>query len=1211
MNADLPLHRISRWCAWIALGLGWGRVLGWLLPLALFRDKQYYFLLMEPNTALLLGLCGLSLLWQQAAGAGRYRAGGQWLGGLVFLVALGALMETAFGLRLGTGLILFEDATRQVATAPRVPMSTVLPFSLAGLALASLGATRRSRFTLQSWLGWVIVSFALLSWLSVPLMPQLPVRASILGGVGLVALGLGLICVRLDTPLWDVLQGSRSLRVPSSWLVLAGLIVPLCLYAAAVRLLAPLSPQLHDLLLRVALLYSLVLHGTFTVALRKLDSLERRRFEAETARDELMARLQMMASNLEVQVAERTRLLFETNERLELALRSSNFGVWDWDVAGKTLLWDARQLAIYGLKREEFDNNRQRFLDLIHPGDRERMRKLERHVIESANVYSYNFRIIRPDGAVRHIEAHGMVQRDADFRALRVTGINRDITSEHEHSEAVDALNQRLQFVLNATGYGVWEYDLEEKRISGDDHLLQLYGRHRAQLNEAGDAWLGFVHPADQPEVARVMSELIAGRTDRFHQQYRILRPDGTQRWIESQGYALRSAEGRTRQVIGLACDITATRELREELRIAEERWRLAISSNNDGVWDWNITTGRVFRDQRCLEIVGYEEGTLPVDRHIWQSIGHPEDIPTTNKMLADYLEGLVPLYQSEYRVRHKLGHWIWMLSRGKIVARDAGGRPLRMVGTKTDITSRKEMEEQLRQGEELSLQLGRLAQIGAWEWNLSAGRLTWSPEMFRIHEVDLGYLPTPEKFLDFYPGDARRMLSEAMQLAIRSGSGFDLELPFDSGRGRRLWVRVLGRAEVHDGATTRVYGAFQDITGRREAEDTRRQLESQLFQAQKMETLGTLAGGIAHDFNNLLTGILGYQDLALDCLPEGDKAREYLTASREASMRSRELIEQILTFSRQAGSEKLPVNLAQIVEDARRFLRATIPSTIRIEAEIAPDCERVLADATQIHQVLLNLGSNAYHAMRATGGVMRLTLQTVEFFAEEASLRHLPPGRYVRLEFSDTGHGMPEEVRKRIFDPFFTTKEVGQGTGLGLSVVHGIVQAHRGAISVESATGQGSKFTLLLPAAPDAADDLAPAYSAVPRGQSELIAVVDDEDIVRSFAQMALEKLGYRVVAFASPTQCLEVLRRSPGEYSLLLTDQTMPILKGLELAAEARVLAPTLPVVIMSGYFSRISPDKLAQIGQVALLSKPFTNDELALTIHRALHPETDAGA
>jgi PAS domain S-box-containing protein len=655
--------------------------------------------------------------------------------------------------------------------------------------------------------------------------------------------------------------------------------------------------------------------------------------------------------------------------------------------------------------------------------------------------------------------------------------------------------------------------------------------------------------------------------------------------------------------------NITEATELREELRITEERWRLALSGTNAGVFDWDLVSGKIYRDARYANMIGREVSEMP-EQQIWREFGHPDDLPSVEQALADHLEGRTALYHAEFRLRHKDGRWLWILGRGKVVARTETGRPLRMVGTQTDITDRKELEERLRHGEEMSLQLSRLAQIGAWEWNLNTARLTWSPEMFRIHEVDLGYEPTLERSLGFYPPEARRSLTEAMEHAVRSGAGFDLELPFTTGRGHQLWVRVLGRAQLKDGRATRVYGAFQDITGRRDAEEMRRQLEGQLFQAQKMETLGTLAGGIAHDFNNLLTGILGYQDLALDSLLEMDPARNYLAAAREASLRARELVDQILTFSRQADSEKVPVNLGQVIDDARRFLRATVPATIRIEVDTTAACGRVQADATQIHQVLLNLGSNAAHAMRTTGGSIRISLRQVELDDEQAAaLSHVGPGSYARLDFADTGHGMDEETRKRIFDPFFTTKEVGQGTGLGLSVVHGIVQAHRGAITVESAPGQGATFTLYLPIASAAATESTPTHDPFPRGNGELIAIVDDEDIVRSFAQMALEKAGYRVASFDSASQCLEVLKRNAPDYHLLLTDQTMPVMKGIELASEVRAFAPNLPVVIMSGYFSRISPDKLAQIGHVALLSKPFTNEELARAIAKAMHPDTAA--
>jgi PAS domain S-box-containing protein len=977
--------------------------------------------------------------------------------------------------------------------------------------------------------------------------------------------------------------------------------------------LLPAGSVYHDVLESIALVLTLLLLGALVSSLQRMKALDRQRRAAEATRDALLARLQHQTANLEVQVAERTRELNDTTRRLQLALQSGDYGVWDLDVTSGRLIWDERMRAIYGVGPDQSEGPREKWLNLVHPDDRARIEALIDQHIANGTAFEAEFRIVRPDGEVRHIATRGTVHRDPAGRNARVVGLNRDISTEREREQALSALNQRLLFVLNATGCGVWEYEFATDRMQWDDHLLDIYGLRREQLTGSAEKdWSVHVHPDDLPEATAQLEAVVAGRQVQFQQQFRIVRPDGAVRFLMSHGYLLRNASGRAERMVGFDSDITEQHELREQLRIVEERWRLALAGNNDGVWDWHVATGEIFRDARVAEIIGYDPEELAGRRHLWEELGHAEDLPATNTALAEHLEGRTPVYQVEYRLRHKDGRWVWVLDRAKVVARDPKGRPLRVTGTLTDITPRKQMEEQLRHGEEMSLQLGRLAQIGAWEWDLGTSRLSWSPEMFRIHEVELGYEPTLERSLDFYPPGSREALQDALRQAERAGTGFDLELPFTTARGHQLWVRVLGRAEMREGRAARLYGAFQDITARRDAEEMRRQLEGQLFQAQKMETLGTLAGGIAHDFNNLLTGILGYQDLALDTLPEGDDARHCLIAARDASLRARELVDQILTFSRQAGSEKTSVDLGQVVEDARRFLRATVPATIRIDVEKAPDCGRVMADATQIHQVLLNLGSNAAHAMRATGGAMRLSLEPEELDeAAATALGDLEPGRYVKLEFSDNGHGMDETTRRRIFDPFFTTKEVGQGTGLGLSVVHGIIQAHRGAITVQSAPGHGATFTMHFPEARGEAGEDSVDSTTLPRGNGELVAIVDDEDLIRRFVQDALEKFGYRVASFDSPARCLEALRKNTGDFALLLTDQTMPVMKGIELAAEVRSMAPRLPVVIMSGYFSRISSEKLAQIGHVALLSKPFTNAELARVIHRDIQSAATGAA
>ncbi|HEY1109965.1 MAG TPA: ATP-binding protein, partial [Opitutaceae bacterium] len=367
-----------------------------------------------------------------------------------------------------------------------------------------------------------------------------------------------------------------------------------------------------------------------------------------------------------------------------------------------------------------------------------------------------------------------------------------------------------------------------------------------------------------------------------------------------------------------------------------------------------------------------------------------------------------------------------------------------------------------------------------------------------------------------------------------------------------------------------------------------------------------TLAGGIAHDFNNLLTGIIGYHELAADSVPEDHPARMCLNEARNASLRARELVEQILTFGRHSGGgEHGPIDLSLVIEEARRFLRATLPANITIDAHIAPHCGSVNADATQIHQVILNLGSNAAHAMRHHGGALRITLEPAEVTPDLAlTIGSAPANSYVRLSVSDNGHGMDESTRRRIFDPFFTTKNTREGTGLGLAVVHGIVRSHRGAIDVESSPGSGSTFHIYLPTTDG--DNPVPDLDteSAPRGGGEYICVVDDEDVVASCTKLVLENKGYRTIVYGSAEHCLAEMQSDPTQCAVLITDQTMPGMQGTELAAALRKVAPTLPVVIMSGYFSKISPEALDELGQVELLAKPFTTDELAHAVHRALH-------
>ena len=383
-----------------------------------------------------------------------------------------------------------------------------------------------------------------------------------------------------------------------------------------------------------------------------------------------------------------------------------------------------------------------------------------------------------------------------------------------------------------------------------------------------------------------------------------------------------------------------------------------------------------------------------------------------------------------------------------------------------------------------------------------------------------------------------------------------------------------------------------------------RKQLEGQRQQAQKMEAIGTLAGGIAHDFNNILAAIIGYAELIVDDMPVGSRQREALVEILAAGARARELIRQILTFSRRTDRERRRIALQTIVAEALRLIRASIPTTVEIRQQVEPDGAVVLADPTQLHQVMLNLATNADYAMRERGGVLDVQLKTVDVDAEFAA-GHPPlrPGRHARLTVRDTGHGMTAQVRERIFDPFFTTKRPGEGTGMGLAVVHGIVTGHGGAIAVESAPGRGTRFDIYLPCREGAPEDQDTREERPVRGHEERILLVDDEPaLVRVWAAM-LEQLGYRVRTSTNSLEALEAFRDNPRAFDLVITDQTMPDLTGEVLAQELLRLRPDLPVILCSGYSHTLNEEQERGVGVRAVLMKPVARRDLCLTIQRLL--------
>jgi signal transduction histidine kinase/ActR/RegA family two-component response regulator len=410
----------------------------------------------------------------------------------------------------------------------------------------------------------------------------------------------------------------------------------------------------------------------------------------------------------------------------------------------------------------------------------------------------------------------------------------------------------------------------------------------------------------------------------------------------------------------------------------------------------------------------------------------------------------------------------------------------------------------------------------------------------------------------------------------------------------------------VHE-RTQQLSNANQDLKKeieiRQKFERERAELEKQLFQLQKMETIGTLAGGIAHDFNNILTPILGYTDMALEELPKESNLKFDIEQINNAAKRGKDLVQQVLTFSREVDFENKPIQLQPIVSEALNLIKASFPPSVEIKKHFDQKIGTVLADPTHIHQIVMNLCTNANHAMMKTGGILEVKLDAVRIDQRSAEkIPNLKKGEYIRLIISDTGHGMDIKTKERIFEPFFTRKEVGSGSGLGLSVVHGIINNYEGAIVVDSTPGKGTTFTIYLPKY--GADSLESDKSnKKPLKGHEHILFVDDEPEITFMGKKMLENLGYKVSITSDSVSALDEFKKDPDKYSLLVTDQGMPNLSGTELAILMKEIRPKLKVIVITGYADSLSEEVISKSGISEVILKPMILDDFSKVIRRVL--------
>ena len=548
------------------------------------------------------------------------------------------------------------------------------------------------------------------------------------------------------------------------------------------------------------------------------------------------------------------------------------------------------------------------------------------------------------------------------------------------------------------------------------------------------------------------------------------------------------------------------------------------------------------------------------------------------------------------------------ILHTKKLCILDENDNPQYLLGISEDITERKMAETALRESER------KLHAIFDHHYQLT-GLIDTEGRLLASNRTALNLAGAEESevigryFWDgpWWKPSQRPALKNAVERAAR-GEFIRFETNHPAADGEIRYIDFsLSPVRDDDGNVIYIVPEGRDITEIRRAEAGKAALQEQLNQAQKMEAIGTLAGGIAHDFNNILSAIIGFTEISLRDAPQGSKLKENLQRVLNAGIRAGDLVKQILTFSRQSDREIKPVQIKSITKEALKLIRASLPATIEIEQDIQSESP-VLADPTQIHQIIMNLCTNAAQAMQGTSGKMRVNLTDVTLGKEIIEAHtDIDPGNFIKLSVSDSGSGISPEIQDRIFDPFFTTKQPGQGTGLGLSMVHGIVKDCKGFITVESTPKQGTNFHVFLPTIETETDERVVTRAPLPKG-TERVLFVDDEPNQVDIGTQILELLGYTVTAITSSHEALEIFRNSPEAYDLVVTDMTMPKMTGDRLAKEILAIRPDIPIIISTGYSERITPDTANALGIKEMIMKPAVVGEIATTVRRVLDQVRD---
>jgi len=898
--------------------------------------------------------------------------------------------------------------------------------------------------------------------------------------------------------------------------------------------------------------------------------------------------------------------LRESEEKYRTIIENMQEGYHEVDIKGNFTFINESMCKIMGYERDELlgMNNRQ----YADEENSRRVYQVYNRVYRSGEqVSNFEWQIIRKDGDRRDIDVSISLIRNVEGHPTGFRGIVRDTTDRKRAEQKIKEAEERYRSIFENAMEGIYRSTLDGKFIHVNPAMASIYGYESPEdmLQSVTDI---STQVYENPNDREFFIETLEKNDHIEKYEYRIRKKNGNIIWVSNNARTVRDSDGKILHFEGLVQDITERKRTEEALKASEAILRSVFATAPVGIC---IMKNRLYQSANTFwcQSFGYpEESVIGKDTHMLYE--NDEEYDRVGRVLYTHLQER-GLASTETRLRRSDG-----VFRDVIVT----AAPLRAddltAGTVViihDVTDIKQAENDLLESEgKYRFITERMSDV-IWTLDANLGVQYVSPSVSKA----LGFTQEErmkQALFERITPESLRKVQEILKFETQRDRESDvnpdrtatLELEYYHKDGSTVWHEtiVTGIRDA-EGNIIGYHGAARDITERKKMEAERKGLEERLRRAEKMEAIGTLAGGIAHDFNNILSAILGYTEMALGERTLDNHLRRYLDQVFKAGERARDLVKQILAFSRKSEENPRPMRISPIIKEVLKLLRASLPSTIKIREEIHEVWDTVFADPGQIHQILMNLCTNAEHAMRGMKGELKVSLVPVNLEPPDNLIIHhdLSPGKYLRLTVSDTGAGINNETLDRIFDPFFTTKKPGEGTGLGLSVVYGIVKSYGGAITVQSEVGKGTDFNMYLPMLTEVeTEQEAKDETPIPGGK-ERILFVDDEAALVELTIGTLSALGYEVTGRTSSLEALELFRTLPDSFDLVITDMTMPNMTGSELAQQLMRLRPDIPVILCTGFSEAMTHEKARAIGVREFIMKPIVQRQIAEAIRRAL--------